>query len=226
VEVHSLRHTAKTLLDTYLGVHTGGRVLEGRIRRGDGEVIPAVIWWADLRGSTTLAETLPREAYLRALNRFFEATAGVVAEHGGEVLKFIGDAVMAIFPLKDDPDAASHALAAAREALARIERLEAEPADAGAPRAQIALALHQGEVNYGNVGIAGRLDFTVTGPAVNEVARLEGLSKSLDRPVVASGAFAKLVPGRLESLGRHRLRGVSAEQEVFGLSGLSGPEGA
>lgn len=217
VEVHSLRHTARTLLDTYLGTHTGGRVLDGLIRRGDGEVIPAVIWWADLRGSTRLAEALPRQRYLQLLNLFFESTAGSVIEHGGEVLKFIGDAVMAIFPLRDQPDAAEQALAAAHEALARIAKLNAAHPDPDAPPLQIALALHEGEVNYGNVGVAGRLDFTVTGPAVNEVARLEGLSKALDRHVVASSAFASLVPGRLESLGRHDLRGVSGVREVFGL---------
>ena len=200
-EVHLLRHTARTLLDTYLGQGTGERVLEGLIRRGDGEVIPAVIWWADLRGSTALAEQLPRQRYLQLLNRFFESTAGVVIDHGGEVLKFIGDAVMAIFPLDDHENAAERALAAADEALAAIEKANAERADPSEPKLAIALALHQGEVNYGNVGVAGRLDFTVTGPAVNEVARLEGLSKTLDRPVVASSAFARLVPGRLASLG-------------------------
>ncbi len=214
VEVHSLRHTARSLLDTYLGRHTGGRVLDGLIRRGDGEEIPAVIWWADLRGSTGLAERLPRARYLQLLNHFFESTAGVVIEHGGEVLKFIGDAVMAIFPLREIPDAADRALDSAIEALATIRKLELPDLD---QPMQIALALHRGDVNYGNVGVAGRLDFTVTGPAVNEVARLEGLSKSLGQTLVASGPFADLVPGRLHSLGSHALRGVSGEHEVFGL---------
>jgi uncharacterized protein (DUF427 family)/class 3 adenylate cyclase len=217
MEVHLQRHTARTLLDTYLGHGTGSRVLEGLIQRGDGEVIPAVIWWADLRGSTGLAERLPRQPYLELLNQFFESTAGVVLERGGEVLKFIGDAVMAIFPLHQQPDAGLNALAAADESLAFLARLNAARSDPSEPALEIALALHQGEVNYGNVGVAGRLDFTVTGPAVNEVARLEGLSKTLKRTVVASAEFAKLVPGRLESLGHHELRGVSAPQEVFGL---------
>ena len=216
VEVHSQRHTARTLLDTYLGRHTGGRVLDGLIRRGDGEVIPAIIWWADLRGSTGLAERLPREDYLQLLNHFFECTAGVVLERGGEVLKFIGDAVMAIFPLREHPDAAERALDAAIESLARVRQLGADAANSDAPFA-IALALHRGEVNYGNVGVAGRLDFTVTGPAVNEVARLEGLSKSLGRAVVASEPFATLIPDRLISLGRVALRGVSGDHEIFGL---------
>ncbi len=215
VEVHSLRHTARTLLDTYLGTHTGRRVLDGLIRRGDGEVIPAVIWWADLRGSTKLTERLPRQEYLWLLNRFFECAAGPVIDRGGEVLKFIGDAVMAIFPLRDHPDAGTRALDAARDALTRIEALNTERELGGEERVGIAIALHTGQVNYGNVGVSGRLDFTVTGPAVNEVARLEGLSKQLERTTVASGSFAELVPGRLQSLGRHALRGVAGEREVF-----------
>lgn len=224
VEVHALRHTARTLLDTYLGVHTGERVLDGLIRRGDGSVIPAVVWWADLRGSTTLAERLPRQEYLRLLNRFFDCTAGAVSEQGGEVLKFIGDAVMGIFPLEGQPDAGERALSAVREALARIDAFNAERDMSGADPVDAAIALHQGEVSYGNVGISGRLDFTVTGPAVNEVARLEGLSKQLGRRVVASDSFAKLVPGRLVSLGRYALRGVSDEREVFSLETSPGPE--
>jgi adenylate cyclase len=217
VEVHALRHTARVLLDTYLGAHTGARVLDGLIRRGDGEVIPAVVWWADLRGSTALAERLSRQEYLWLLNRFFECTAGSVVERGGEVLKFIGDAVLAIFPLKGQPDAGRRALDAVNEALRRIAQLNAERDMGGADPVDAAIALHQGEVSYGNIGIPGRLDFTVTGPAVNEVARLEGLSKQLGQRVVASDAFARLVPGSLVSLGRHPLRGVSGEREVFTL---------
>jgi class 3 adenylate cyclase/uncharacterized protein (DUF427 family) len=217
VEVHATRHIARTLLDTYLGAHTGERVLEGRIKRGDGEVIPAVVWWCDLRGSTSLTERLPRQEYLSLLNDFFESTAGAVLDEGGEVLKFIGDAVLAIFPLRDRPDAAQRALAAARESLVRVERLNEERESRGAEPLGVALALHAGEVTYGNVGVLRRLDFTVTGPTVNEVSRLEDLSKRLGRTVVASETFARLVPGALTSLGRHPLRGVRAEQEVFSL---------
>jgi class 3 adenylate cyclase/uncharacterized protein (DUF427 family) len=220
IEAHAMRTTARTLLDTYLGVGTGGRVLEGLIRRGDGEVIPAVVWWADLRGSTALAERLPRERYLELLNHFFESTAGPAIEQGGEVLKFIGDAVLAIFPLRGDPEAGAHALAAAREALARIERFNHDEADPQAKLA-VALALHLGEVNYGNIGIEGRLDFTVTGPAVNQVARLERLSKTLGKAVVTSGAFADLAPDELAGLGAHELRGFSAPVDVFTLRELA-----
>jgi adenylate cyclase len=217
VETHALRNTARTLLGTYLGRATGGRVLDGLIRRGDGEVIPAVVWWADLRGSTALAERLPREHYLELLNHFFECTAGPAIEKDGEVLKFIGDAVLAIFPLRDDPRAAEHALEAAREALVRIERFNASQA-ADDPKLAVALALHLGEVNYGNIGIEGRLDFTVTGPAVNTVARLERLSKKLGKPVVASGAFARLVRDQVQGLGTHDLAGLQTPVEVFTLN--------
>jgi uncharacterized protein (DUF427 family)/class 3 adenylate cyclase len=220
VEGHALRRTARTLLDTYLGVGTGGRVLEGRIRRGDGEVIPAVIWWADLRGSTALAERLPRGEYLELLNRFFESTAGAAIDWNGEVLKFIGDAVLAIFPVLEDGLAPVQALQAAREAVARIRRFNAEHAGR-APELAVALALHLGEVNYGNIGVEGRLDFTVTGPAVNQVARLEQVSKRSGKWIVASSSFARLVPDEVVSLGEHELRGVPAPLEVFTLRELA-----
>ncbi len=218
VEVHAKTRIARTLLDTYLGRHTGQRVLDGSIRRGDGEVIPAVIWWCDLRGSTSLTERLPRQDYLDLLNDFFECTAGSVLEHGGEVLKFIGDAVMAIFPLRSFEDAGERALAATQASLERIGKLNARRGAEAEP-IEVAVALHQGDVNYGNVGVPGRLDFTVTGPAVNEVARLESLSKELGCPVIATETFAGLVPGRLVSLGRHALRGVQGDREVFAPGG-------
>lgn len=219
VEAHAMRGTARTLLDTYLGASTGGRVLDGLVRRGDGELIPAVIWWADLRGSTLLAERLPRDRFLELLNQFFECTAEPAMEQGGEVLKFIGDAVLAIFPLLEDPRAAQHALAAAQAALERIDRFNRENATDDAQLA-VALALHRGEVNYGNVGVKGRLDFTVTGPAVNQVARLERLSKELDKPIVTSAAFAELLPELLAPLGHHDLRGFKEPVEVFTLKDL------
>jgi uncharacterized protein (DUF427 family)/class 3 adenylate cyclase len=220
VEVHALRRTARTLLDTYLGAHTGARVLQGRIRRGDEDRIPAVVWMADLRGSTSLQERLERGRYLELLNEFFESTAGSALEAGGEVLKFIGDAVLAIFPLLDDPEAPRRALSAARGALARLGRYNAACQD-GDPRLAMALALHLGEVNYGNIGVPGRLDFTVTGPVVNEVARIEELCKRLGKPVLASGMLAALAADELVPLGRHPLRGVEEAVEVFTLPELA-----
>jgi adenylate cyclase len=218
VEVHALRQTARTLLDTYLGTRTGARVLGGSIRRGDGEVISAVIWWADLRGSTRYQDRLDRGRYLELLNDFFECTAGCVLAEGGEVLKFVGDAVMAIFPLLDDPDAP---LAAMRATRAAIAKLAARNAAGSEPALSAAIAMHLGEVSYGNIGVEGRLDFTVTGPAVTEVARLESLSKQLDTLVVASRAIAASVPDAFVSLGTHPLRGVAEPMEVFTLRELA-----
>ena len=143
---------------------------------------------------------------------------------GGEVLKFIGDAALAIFPLRDDPGAPMAALRATRAAIVRLAMRNAARAGADTPTLSAAIALHVGEVSYGNIGVEGRLDFTVTGPAVNEVARLEGLSKQLGTAVVASQAIAALTPGELVSLGMHRLRGVADPMEVFTLSELLHPD--
>ncbi|CAG0978038.1 adenylate cyclase [Myxococcaceae bacterium] len=220
IEVHALRRTARTLLDTYLGVGTGLRVLQGRIRRGDEDRIPAVVWMADLRGSTSLQEGLDRDRYLELLNAFFESTAGAAIEAGGEVLKFIGDAVLAIFPMDQDPDAAVRALAAARAALASLGEYNTSHAG-DCPKLAMALALHLGEVHYGNIGVPGRLDFTVTGPVVNEVSRIEGLCKQLGKPVLVSEGVAAIAPGELVSLGHHELRGIARRVEVFTLPELA-----
>ena len=218
VEVHALRRTARTLLDTYLGAHTGERVLQGRIRRGDEDRIPAVLWMADLRGSTGLQARLERGRYVDLLNEFFESTASTALEAGGEVLKFIGDAVLAIFPLGGDSEAeaARRALAAARAALARLGRHN-DACRGDDPQLAMALALHLGEVNYGNIGVPGRLDFTVTGPVVNELSRIEELCKKLGKPVLASGALAALLANELVPLGSHELRGVEKPVAVYTL---------
>lgn len=218
VEVHALRHRAETLLATYLGPSAGRRVLSGSIRRGDGEVIPAAIWWADLRGSSQMAWKLGRQDHLALLNAFFDRSAGSVLEFGGEVLKFVGDAVLAIFPLRELPDAPARALAAAERCLAAAGELRSvvPGVDLG-PEVPVVVALHQGEVTFGNVGTAGRLDFTVIGSAVNEVARLEGLAKTLGEPLLASREIAAQFPDRFRSLGRHALRGAAAPMEVYGL---------
>lgn len=221
LEAHAQRLSSLSLLQTYLGGSTGEKVLNGLVRRGDGETIHAVILFSDLRDSTALAEALPREAYLAALNQYFDSMAGAVIDYGGEVLKFIGDAVLAIFPIKQSgarhPEACSSALSAVREAERRIAAVNAERREQGEPPLAVGIALHRGDLTYGNVGSERRLDFTVIGSAVNEAARIEGLSKSLETPVVVSAAFAGSLPGELVSLGRHALRGVREEQEVFTL---------
>jgi len=225
-EVHALRRTAITLLDTYLGKHSGRRVLEGSIKRGDAEDIHAVIWFCDLRDSTSLTESLDREAYLAMLNQFFDCMAGAVLDHGGEVLKFIGDAILAIFPIEDpdSPEAAERAIDAAQDAQRRIMLINQQGAERGAKTIGFGIGMHIGNLMYGNIGTLGRLDFTVIGSAVNEASRIEGMCKMLDQNILLSAEFARHFPTRLVSLGMHTLRGVSTAQELFTLPPASHPD--
>ncbi len=219
LEAHARQVNSMSLLRTYLGRNAGERVINGLIKRGDGEELHAAIWFSDLRDSTALADSLPRADYLATLNHYFDCTAGAVIEAGGEVLKFIGDAVLAIFPIDDSadptPEACGQALSAAREARRRIEAINQERSQRGETPLAFGIGLHRGNLTYGNIGTEGRLDFTVIGPAVNEAARIEAQCKALGQTVVISGAFADSVPSALTSLGRHALRGVRAEQELF-----------
>ncbi len=230
LEVHTLRRTAKTLLDTYLGRHTGERVLNGLIERGDGDDIHAAIWFCDLRDSTRMAEAVSRETFLAILNDFFDCTAGAVLDHGGEVLRFVGDAALAIFPTGtistsveqgccNSEAACNAALAAAVDAQARIEALNRIRAQKGEPPLRFGVGLHIGDVLYGNIGVPGRLEFTVIGAAANEAARLERLCKSLDKSILISAEFKRCVNEELVSLGRYPLCGVGAPQEIFTLRG-------
>ncbi len=221
LEAHAQRVSSLSLLKTYLGGNAGERVINGLVKRGDGENTHAVIFFSDLRGSTMLAESLPREEYLAALNQYFDSMAGAVMAHGGEVLKFIGDAVLAIFPI-DDPDcryadACANALAAVRDAEQRIAAFNAERGEKGQQPLGFGIALHRGDLTYGNIGSEHRLDFTVIGSAVNEASRIEDMSKSLNTPVVVSSRFADSVAGDLISLGTHELRGFRDAQEIFTL---------
>ncbi len=220
-EVHTLRHNTAVLLDTYLGSRTGKRVLDGLSQRGDGEGIHAVIWFCDLRDSTALAERLPRDQFLEDLNLFFDGVAGAVLEHGGEVLRFIGDAVLAIFPVAEGgantARACLSAIDAAREAERRMNELNQARAEAGRDELGYGIGLHLGEVSYGNIGTAERLEFTVIGAAANQAARIEGLTKTLGRKVLISDDFAREYPQHLVSLGPHELRGVGSEREIFTL---------
>jgi adenylate cyclase len=217
-ELQSSRRIARSLLDTYIGRRTGERVLSGSIRRGSGETIRAVIWDNDLRGFTALADSLPSDALNDLLNQYFEIMAGAVMTEGGEVLKFVGDGMLAIFEVRDGTDiahACDCALRAARDAAAATAKCNTERSAAGKPAIRFGIALHLGEVYYGNIGAPGRLDFTVIGPAVNEASRLEKLSAELGRRIVTSARFAAAAPQHLESLGFHRLRGVLEPQELF-----------
>lgn len=231
-EVHAKRRASETLMKTFLGEHTGRRVLDGLIRRGDGESIHAVIWFCDLRNSTPIAESMGREAFLDYVNRFFDCMAGSVMDQGGEVLRFIGDAVLAIFPIgsptagpMDDArsgacvafDACNNAAAAAREAGRRIVEANKLCVDEGAPEIGYGIGMHVGDVTYGNIGTQDRLEFTVIGAAANEAGRIEGLTKKLEKPVIVSQSFADIYMGKLERLGAQTLRGVDKPQNVYAL---------
>jgi adenylate cyclase len=180
-------------------------------------MLHAVIWYSDMRDSTRLADTLKEEDFLSSVNAYFECTAGAVMAHGGEVLRFIGDAVLAIFPIRngDARDACEAAMAAARDAERRLQELNGEREAQGLESLDYGLGLHVGDVMFGNIGVPERLEFSVIGPAANEVARLEGLTKSLGRRTLVSAEFARHLPNELESLGKHALRGVGAPVEVL-----------
>jgi adenylate cyclase len=226
VELQSSRRIAKSLLDTYVGRRTGERVLKGAIKRGAGETINAVIWFCDLRGFTTLADRIPSEQLTAILNECFEIMTEAVAANGGEVLKFVGDGMLAIFELRgahDAPRCCTAALNAARIAAAKMQARNEESAHRDSP-IKYGLARHLGEVYYGNIGAPGRLDFTVIGPAVNHASRLEKLGSELGRTLVTSASFAAAAPETLENLGAHQLRGVAATQEVFAPRPASPPD--
>jgi adenylate cyclase len=218
-EIFALRRIRAILLDTYVGPHAGARILAGQIRRGDTESIDAAIWLSDMRGFTALADRLAPQLLIGLLNRYFDAQVPAILERGGEVLKFMGDGLLAIFPVApDDPDGAAacaNALAAARDARARIAAL-GKTEDAYGLR--FGLALHLGELLYGNIGGESRLDFTCIGPAVNLAARLEKLAGELGRAILASGDFARRCPGELVPVGEFALRGFDAAQRVYGLA--------
>jgi adenylate cyclase len=215
-EIYALRRTATTLLDTYVGRHAGERILQGRIRRGDIERIEAVIMLTDLRDFTTLSDQLPGDRVIGLLNSYFDCVVPPIEAHGAEVLKFIGDGLLAIFAVTDDVGAACReALAVSEEARAAIAAANAERQSAGEPLLRHSMALHVGDVLYGNIGSAKRLDFTAIGPAVNLTARLETLARDLGRDLVVSARFAGHSPEPLDSLGTFRLRGFRAPQEVF-----------
>jgi adenylate cyclase len=222
MKAHAGHIIASGLLATYLGEDAGRRVHAGSIMRGSVDKLNAVIWYADIRGFTPISDSAPGPVVVELLNETFEALAGALRPHGGQVLKFIGDAMLAVFAFdaRDQAEACRHALDAAIEAMAAIDEMNKARSEAGVPVASVDLALHLGEVLYGNVGATDRLDFTVIGPAVNEAARIEVLCEPLGRAVLASAEFVAGIAGvdsRLESLGRHTLRGVREANEIFGL---------
>jgi adenylate cyclase len=218
VDMHSQKAIFRNVLNAYLGAKTGPKVLAGQIRRGTGAEINAVLWSSDLRGFTARSDRLSGDRMIALLNALFDAQAKAIHDHGGEILKFIGDGLLAIFPI-ETPGAAAEAtrdaLEAAVEALAAVRELGDDLAVLGEPPLQIVVALHVGTAIYGNIGAANRLDFTVIGPAVNLVSRVEAVAKALDLPIVVSDEFARAYGRPLRSLGTHQLRGLAAPHELF-----------
>jgi adenylate cyclase len=220
VVVHNV---TKSLLQAYLGRRSSEKVLNGTVRRGTGEMIEAVIWISDLRDFTQLSEALSPDQVIQALNDSCARVVGAIHPFGGEVLKFIGDGLLAIFPLaphgaKAACGAALAAARAAREGMARLDRERLAAALAPLP---FGIALHLGVLTYGNIGAPDRLDFTAIGSAVNIASRIEGLCRNLSCPVLISSAVASESSERLVALGSHRLRGVSRPMNLFTLPELS-----
>ena len=212
------RAALSALLEAYLGRRSAARVQAGALRRGTGETIRAVLLSADLRDFTALSEATEPTAMIAALDAWFDRVAGAVHAFGGEVLKFIGDGVLAIFPVTGAPaDACEAALRAVAAARAGMAHLDAARQAQGLPALPFGAALHLGEMLWGNIGAADRLDFTAIGPAVNLVSRLEGLCRVLGRSVVISGTVASETTGPLVPLGEHVLRGIAAPCAVFTL---------
>ena len=214
LELQETQRTAQMLLETYIGPIAGENVLEGSIRRGDGAMIHAVVWFSDLRDFTGLSETRPLDEVLDVLNLYFDAVCAAVTGHGGEILKFIGDGVLAIFPIAErgsgDAAAAAAAFKAARQALRNLEARCGEICEI-----HCGIALHLGDLMYGNVGARDRLDFTVIGPAVNLATRLEPLTKGQTPPIAMSEEFLRAWGGRARSLGKTRLKGIADPREAF-----------
>jgi adenylate cyclase len=214
---------ASGLLGTYLGEDAGRRVHAGAVERGSVESVRAVLWYADIRGFTPTTDSAPGPVIIEMLNDVFEILTAALRPRGGQVLKFLGDGMLAVFAFEDADRAQTcrRALDAAVEAMQAMDVRNEARAAAGLPTATVDLALHIGEVLYGNVGATDRLDFTVIGPAVNEVSRIEALCEPLDRAVLVSAELVAATGDherRLESLGRHSLRGVRETKEIFALT--------
>lgn len=210
VEIHASHHLARSLLDVYLGHGTGERVLAGAIRRGTVQRYRAALCFCDLRGFTALSERLPRDYIIHVLNDYFGAVGKAIEENGGEILKFIGDAALAVFPAEsDDPGpACDRAYAAAQSLIANLETLNEKRDIENKPPLKIGMGLHVGEVWYGNIGAADRLDFTVIGPAVNRAARLEKLASDMTETVLVSQEFSAAADATFNHIGEFELKGI------------------
>jgi adenylate cyclase len=221
IEIVSLRRTASILLDTYVGNRAGERVLGGQIRRGHAETMRAAIWLSDLRGFTALSDRLPAETVVEILNFYFDCQVPAIRQHGGEVLKFMGDGLLAVFPIAEDDgnirEVCSRVLEAARESRASVEAMHFPHGEA-VERFRFGVALHVGSILFGNIGGGNRLDFTCIGPAVNLAARLEKIAGRLHRIVVASEVFAGICSGGWIDLGEFPIAGFAKAERVYGLA--------
>jgi adenylate cyclase len=217
-DLRNHRRIAGNILAAYLGSKTGTKVLAGQIRRGTGEEITAVLWLSDLRGFTERSDRLEGTQVIVMLNALFDAQAKAIVGHGGEILKFIGDGLLSIFPIESADKAsaaARNALAAATEAVKAVRGLTNDPLLLSEPPLEIVVALHIGTAIYGNIGAADRLDFTVIGPAVNLVSRVEAVAKTLNLPIIVSDDFARAYGEGLHPIGRHKLRGLATPHDLF-----------
>lgn len=219
-EIRIKNRLARTLLETYVGSHAGEMILAGATRRGSGTTVRAAIMICDLRDFTKISDNWPRDDVIDLLNGYFDAMSEPIARHGGEILKFIGDGLLAIFPLDQPAACASllHAVSEARQAMAALNESNGKT---GRVPLNYGIGVHVGDVMYGNIGSLTRLDFTVIGPAVNMASRLEALTKQLDRKVLLSRAFADLVHGDfdLERVGEYPVRGFGEPIELFAYHG-------
>jgi adenylate cyclase len=218
VELQSRAEMTKSVLDLYLGREAGRRVYAGDIQRGDGKTIHSVLWMCDLRGFTSLSDRIPLPFLIAVLNDYFEAVTGPIHAHGGEVLKFIGDAVLGIFRIEDERDITEiceRALGAAELAVANMHILNRRRGREDKAPLDFSIALHVGDTMYGNVGAHDRLDFTVIGPAVNLCARLEALAGSLGEKLICSTDFAAAASSEMRSVGSHSLKNVEGLTEAF-----------
>jgi adenylate cyclase len=216
----SLARVAATLVETYLGRDAGRRVLQGRIKRGRADRIEAVLWFSDLRNYTRISDLAAPEQVIPLLNDYADAIISAIHGRGGDVLKLMGDGTLAIFAADERGDACRAALAAAADARRALAALNRRRAAEILPTTDMYLGLHVGEVFYGNIGSSERLDFTIVGPAVNEVSRIAGLCRSVDQPLLISSAFAAALGEAqklLVSVGRYALRGVARPQDLFTL---------
>jgi len=219
-EIRMKNRLARTLLETYVGSHASELILAGATRRGSGTTVRAAIMICDLRDFTAISDNWPRDDVIDLLNGYFDAMSEPIARHGGEILKFIGDGLLAIFPLSE-PRACANLLHAVTEARQAMTALNEKNGETGRAPLNYGIGVHVGDVMYGNIGSRARLDFTVIGPAVNMASRLEALTKQLGKPVLLSRAFADSIEGdfALEPVGEYPVRGFSDPIELFAYNG-------